>query len=403
MSKALLKIGVAWLDFDDAHDSSGWASVEGDKPFRFDSPTALPTNIIWASNKKYNTQINAMSFITKGNYFRSQFQMILKDLGIEDDASIFDKLPRLSALTGDAYQLMLRFDEQRDKHFNAGATQSFMRLYRNNAAEKKQISNYPQGFLAALENATQKQVAIKLAGVSNFLKSITLKRNRYGYAKEMLLNVQYPNGTWTLHDRYEFGDEPIDRLYTLLSMDLPYIAEATIKDLSSQKAILLAIRGGANQRDIRNYFLPQDIMMLHDAGADIEIGNVYVCLGGYKHIPLHKDIESFFNEPLFNLSYAAGLVAEDLLEALTSPYVESVNRIRVQTHLPISSFIQATDRFIGYKMAEKLVEVNPSFNIQSYGKGGVSLGHDGQLQSIFQLDAFVRESSIPFPVKIAPK
>lgn len=350
--------------------TSGHASVNGSTPTHVRQPSDLANNVIWITNADYG------QFITLGHrnvhnlrgntFLRTQVHQIAADLGYElAGAHAVDAAPVLSEVASRVFKLAASSYE-----WKAGEIANADSLHEN-IKSRFPRDVYPSNNPAlerALRAAYQTDSAITRADFVPNSVFLTLRMNRLAHAKKVL-SCPIPDDAWEHVSEVKLPVSQRERLAFCLKHDTPILAEV-VMDMTradSEYAALAAFGQKVASRMVLREWVSHPELIWLSRFAPIEIKSVF---RSAEYKALHERMQlprTLVEDPLMELSYSAGLLAENHWVSLAT---DEYNRLLKKKSLtPRAVWFRAADRALCFSLAKKALD--QGFTVTGYSAGAV--------------------------------
>lgn len=386
----ITQFGVAILDDPDmaGEDSSGWASVAGDKPFRFARLSDLESDTIWVNNASYEAARLAKHYSVhnlRGDYFLgTKLSSILDDVtaGARPPNNLVAQ--QLSVIADRACRFAVKgYGEAVLGGYSLAAG------ILNCAKETKVPSTGEPWLDYALIHAYQKGASCDTRAQTYLknAKTVTIRYNRLIHAASVM-ELLIPDGG------FEYvKSSPKMTVDAVLSQNRPVLAQVSISKIAPEVASILGFGsyvGGRQGRTLREWVSGPELAMLSEFASIKVKGAVF----WESAVPLQKrfQLAPSFDDPLLVLSYSASLVAESHLSSLLLG--KRNEQTKAMQYSPRAVFVAAMDRVTTFPLARALR--NEGYTVMYYGGGCVQIR--AQTSMLKDLSSFVRDAGAAFPL-----
>lgn len=364
------RFGVAIFD-NEIELSGGWASLAGGPAFRFRQPLDLPSDSIWVTSaSKYENYapLKAMHNMRPAYFFPATLVHIAQDLGmaVEGEDWARQAAVAISEIVNRAVMIAAQVYKWQDpiQYLRADMLLDDIRDSLPTPANPQHAMKAP------LMSALQLSSMVPTPWENNSIP-VTLRLNRLAYAKK-ILSTPIPDGPWS----YISVEDTPDFSYSIeraCDPEFPCLVEATVETgrFSREIAGLCAfgVTGGAKRHSLRSWISQPELQWL-SKHANIKISRVYWTTSSRPLIERYQLPEMMHADDLWELSIAAGLVAEAHWKGLAretyqknSPGKKGVTAMAV--------WLRAADRAMSFELA--LRAHNEGFMVTGYGNGTVSV------------------------------
>jgi len=355
----------------------GWASVSGLPASRINKIADLPSDVVWMVNLDFQSYVsNGLSKLPNfvPYYFlKSDVNQIAAEIGAHVE---HERLPVIVQAVAEVFSRTMRLAE---KHFGIEDIQT-----RTNNGKKLEfciaeaIGRRQQVIDAALNqalnNAHQPRNQVLAHPIPREWWQVTLRRNRYAHAFEVLESpVPSPNN-WEFVDGDRLPTGQTQRIDWAIDNERPVLVHARVSDGKGVEATLTSFGNKPKGNVPREWLSAPELYWVSRYGR-VEIDAAYICNEGFCEMP-----ELSKMPPPNELSLASislGLLTENFLAVLMEPYK---NPMGVQMCYPHSVWYNSMDRFIMFTHAARLVKMSSygsptaGFRIHSYGFGNIQVG-----------------------------
>ena len=356
--------------YDDPNEcTSGHASVNGTPATYVRQHSDLANNVIWITNGAFS------QYITQGHrnvhnlrapgFFRTQIPQIGADLGLDmHGVNAANVAPTISLIASRTFKLLAECYEWKPNELANADT-----LHENIKSRFPRDSGLNNPALErALQAAFQTDSALSRADFIPNSVFLTMRINRMAHARRVM-SCPVPDDAWEYVPGVKLPDAAKDRLAFCLSHETPILAEVVV-DMSradSQYAALAAFGQKASARMALREWVSHPELIWLARFAPVEIKSVFRA-HHYKALPARMHLpEALLSDPLLELSYSAGLVAENHWFALASDeYNKLTKRKSVSTR---AVWLRAADRALCFSLAKRAMD--RGFTVTGYGSGAI--------------------------------
>lgn len=377
------------LLFDDptlaSRSRDGWASVAGEPATRHQGVPDLDSDIIWITNAEFAAarehglgnihNVRGSTFLSSSikaisdDLRRSSFEVNM-DVATRTIGSIIDRTCRTS-------HQMYRVPD-----LFSGYT----------LAQGIQRAVFPEGDLPPADLAYALKSAYQKSSMCDNGRAwmenphyFKVRLGRIEHATDVLSGavpdgpVEYISGSkLRITDAEFYADKPV-------------LAKVAVSKVDPKIAPIIAFGSSySRQRMLREWVAAPELAMLCQY-AKVVVKGIYQwerwgALPDVQRLP-----GELTAEPLFSLSYSAGLMAENHLAATLAP-----TKPKEQIYSPRAVFLAARDRVLSFMLARSIFE--EGFTVTNYGMGAASV--KVQKGSLSAFDDFVRQGRFAFPLAI---
>lgn len=370
--RAMPKIGVALYADGSPFSREGNVACEFRKePFEFGTTSDLPGQTLWITNATLNDLIEAGLHknpkIAHEGYYRSRLSQIGQELGIAK-LSLDQQAPLLAEILGNAAE-MARVQFGLTQYPSSGLAQAVGQLHGQNEPAAG------TALMQIAEQACQRYTACERERRYDKVDVFSFWMPRFQWANELLnepLPVSDTINAIPAHSLPGMGRDVSVLVDWALENKIPLFARIKIRGLEPTVGKLMNYGAGAQginkstkagayeARNMREWCALPELETLSQVG-EIEILQVAVA-GGWSSSGL-----SLYSSKISQISYAYGLVAENIWVGLTrkpNPYGNTSRTLR-------TAWLQSIDRMRCLRVAERLY--NMGMEVVSYGNGRINV------------------------------
>lgn len=336
---------------------NAWASIKGGQARRIQTVHELPTDVIWITSLHdtdfYRAGLQRHPNFRNSGWLRSQLHQIAAELGVD----MHNAPPDVTASTIAAVAHRT-VDIARSRY---GVDIKGNRLNDDfGVALGAPRSNLPDNHYPNFEQSA-KHTTVTVIHTTNYnatANTVTVRRNRLRHAVEIMDTPVPPDTGWE-HEK-SLGKDRTD--HWLESVTTPFMVQCSIKNIDPMIAEILSWGSGA--KNVREWLTDIEWRVVREHG-DITVKSALICREPATRL---SQASLLPNEPLAELSFTYGLIAEQIWTSLTSlqPYKTGATR-----YTAAAAWLRAADRMIMFDYAQKLYARN--LNVGSYGVGNIVL------------------------------
>ena len=363
--------------------TSGVACVVGKRPVLFSNRSELPSDVIWISDADLGT--NAQNF-RSSSYLRSGLKQIADDLGVNLSDTV-DGLPLLAETIGRVRDIAAHAYPWLDLSVDWSHA-TFSDCVAKILPPSGEVD--PSMESALLQSYQKYSTVVDsvdggYGGTGSAFFSLRVNRLRYA---QYLCSQNVPRGSWASH--LDAQRVSLDRL---LDPAFPCLVEATVECLNVSEVItpnLIAFSssrpGGKDQ--IRRWVSQPELAWLVEH-ANVHISSVYIATESAPLAQEHQLPAIITADPVYALSVAAGIIAENHWVGLTTPMRKrragpSATARFVDVVTPAAVWLRALDRAYTFQMAATVAKWG--YKVRSYGYGSVVFrAPKGEIRKIMEL------------------
>lgn len=355
----------------------GWASIDGEPPFRINKIADLPSDVVWLPNLDLGNYLHnglqrSPNFVPD-YYLRSHVGMIAAEIGAHQEHE------RVNVIVQAISEIFARTMRLAKKHFGVdeiAAENGRKKLeYSIAAAIGRRTQKIDASLNEALRMAYQSRTHVVGQSIPHEWYQCTLRRNRYKHAYEVLHSVGIPStNNWEFVDGAKLPADRKSRMEWVLSNEFPVLAHATVADGKGIEAILTSYGGKAKSGLPREWLCAHELNWVSRYYSSIDIHAAYVCNDGYVDAP---ELRYFPPPTPFSLtSISLGLLVDNFFAALAEPYTSPSEAVLFHPHCV---WLTAMERFYMFVSACRIVRAssygNPhaGFRVHSYGQGNIQI------------------------------
>lgn len=392
----LPKFGV--LIFDNPKDPvDGWGCQSDGEAFRFRQPSDLPTDCIWVCNvdggsQEFRSRFARMHHMRPSEYLRSNLKHIAADLGLYIDGEgrfgghVTTAAPKIAKIVHRAILYATQVYGWTDPA-QILRSESLHEDIRRAMIVPPPLRDFMRG---PMSSAYQSYSSPDKSGYyESDSVSVTLRYNRLSYAKKIMA-TEVPDGAWAFVDG---GMSMKDAL----NPGVPCLVEASVETsgIDPEISSLVAFGATPNRRGpLRNWISQRELFWLSQY-AKVHIVRAYRATSSAL-LPERIQLPRVLTEdPTFEFSLSAGLVAESHWAAIVNPVYNS--RAGTQEKRETSQWgvwLRAADRAFSFELA--LAAHKAGFMVLGYGNGSVVVRL--RRDRLGELLDFAMENNIAHPV-----
>lgn len=383
------RFGVAL--FDNARDMSvGWACRHGDEPFRFGSVNELSNDTIWVTSldwDEYRLRAQKLSHLRRYDYLRSSLSQIAADLGWRLQGRYAAECSRgLAQVLHQAMQISMALYGMDDPGSDLREDVLSEDLRRMLAPAPKAQQHLRSQLLSAFQAYSSPDWP---PHYEDNTITLSLRFNRLEYAQK-ILSSPVPDDGWVFIGPEQAGTLSLD---ALLDPERPSLVEGVLDlgDVAPDSAALLAFGAQIQRRNGLRKWISQPEMLWLTRHAKVRVSSALVASSA-RQLPAAARLPAkMTGDPLFSLSYSAGLVAEAHWSALTQPaYNRGTRKNEVSSW---GVWLRAVDRALSFGLAQRAHEAG--MRVVGYGNGAVVVRFErGKLP---QCLSFAMENGVAYP------
>lgn len=361
----------------------GWASAAGETARRHSGVTDLESSTIWITNAEFNAAREAgfgsVHNLRGSSFLASTMKAIADDLRLGVyDANADSAARALSAIVDRTCRHAASI--YRAKDLFGGYTLCQGIQGRTFPEPQTPPSDLAYALLSAYQRSSACEGARKWVDSPNYFR---LRLPRIRHAMDVL-NGAIPEGPV----EYIPGNRlPVtDAQYWV---DKPVLAKVSVSRVDPKIAPILAFGSTYSKtRTLREWVAAPELMLLAEY-TKVTVKGVYLW-DRWGALPHDQRLPAALtSDPMLDLSYSAGLLAEIHLAA-------ALAAAKPQQYSPRSVFLAARDRVLSFLVARDLAD--EGFLVTNYGGGGVQVKvRKGDIPA---LNDFIRNAGMPFPVSI---
>lgn len=360
-------VGVALFD-DPQAPAGGWSCIANETPSRFSSFADLRNNAIWVSNLDY-TAYQAFgrpySNLRRADFFRHSLLNIAADLGFNiGGAHAREGAAKLAGIASRVITLGAHC-------YGVGSMSAVLRtnnFYEDLRQVLPRAPNVAPEMVQPIESAYQSSSSPSGGGFEPDSIFLTMRRNRFHHAQQVM-DTLVPDEGWQLR-----SSSSETSMNFWLDERVACLVEATV-ELSSVAPDVAdviafgAVPGAGRKGMIRSYMTQPELRWLCQH-AKVHITRGYLC--GSRPVPEAARLPgALIADPLFGLSYSAGLLAEMHWSAYAcQPWSRAgANGQSGKSTSSWAAWFRANDRAISFHMALECRKAG--FSVMNYGNGAV--------------------------------
>lgn len=357
--------------FDEARPESGWASIEGDIPFRVNGVGDLRSDVLWWTSLEYSAFYQAglsrTNNLRNAEFLRSSMSMLREELGLTSRFLPADKA--VMALS-EVFSRVMNLAEQ-----NYGLTQSSNQKFSEDLRALLIPADQPVSDVVDTACHLAFQTFTKCAKNPSRTRtrSLLFKRNRYLHATDVMA-TPIPGAQFEYIEKSKLPPKE-RRVDWVIEQGRPAIVECAITRVDQDFANVIAF-------DARRWLSHPEIVALSQF-ARIDISSV-ILFNEYQRIETRHEAPQV--EPgLGMLSVSIGLLAENFWVGLASPQYMKHNPAN-KLHSPRATWMRASDR--AHTMLRAMRVHQKGVQVSSYSVGSVTIDvPNGNLQDVIDIAA----------------
>lgn len=380
--------------FDATHYASeviagrGWVSINGEPAMHFDSPTELPSGVVYWTNLLWHElvvcNLAKNPFFLRTDYFGgSTMQNIGKEIGA--CPSLMAAQDIAEQLSGLFARVMTLLNQQYAINPVESPTAKlgdyFAKRYRKNV-------EMDEHFRLALLRSYQERNEVVQSRLRQTHHTLSIRLNRFAHAMN-ILSVPTPDiHDWHHISQCDLPKDHLERTAWCIGSDMPILANVTVKPTRSKAASLLSYGGGVGYT--RNWVTQPELLWISRI-ASVTIHSVFRSGGGFVR---HPEIDLF--PEVGDFSYAStslGLIAESFWQGLSSPAISENDDPAIT---PRHAWWRAVDRLLCFAEASKLSS-SKGWDVLSYGNGEITLRY--QPEFLPELSAVCAARNLQMPAE----
>lgn len=383
--------GVAILDDPElaGEDTSGWASVGGDKAFRFSRLSDLESDTIWLNNASFEASRRAKHYTVHNlrgdSFLGSRLPAILDDVFAGAHPANNVAAQHLASIANRTCRFAIRSYRETvigGYSLAAGILNEMGETKLPTTGEPWLDHALMQGYQKGASCDTRTQPFLKNA------KSVYVRNNRLLHAAKVMETL-VPEGGFEYVSASRMPMTPD----ILLDQDRPVLAQVSISKVKPEVAPIIGFGsylGGRQGRNIREWVAGPELALLSEFATVKIKGAVF----WERAAPLNKRfmLPKTIDDSLLALSYSVGLVAESHLAALTMGKRHDLTKLTHYT--PRAVFLAAMDRVLTFPLVRALR--NEGYPVMNYGSGAVQVRASSSMLSA--LSDFTRDAGLAFPL-----
>lgn len=363
------RFGVAIFD-SDVDLTSGWASLAGAPAFRFRNPIDLPSDSIWVTScSSYERfgPLNSNHNLRPSYFFPTELKYIASDIGMAAEGDDWSRpaAVAISEIINRSVMIAAQVYKWEDP-IQYLRSDMFMEDIKSALSAP---ANTPLNMKAPLLSALQMSSKVTVPFEQNSV-DVTLRLNRLAYAKK-ILSTPIPDGVWS----YMGHEDTPDFSYSVeraCDTNFPCLVEATVETGRASREISEMIAfgvTGSKKVSLRSWISQPELQWLSKY-ANIKISRVYYTTSHRPLIERYQLPELMQADELWELSMAAGLVAESHWRGLAKDTYDKNAPGRKSTTVT-AVWLRAADRSMCFELA--LRASTAGFAVKGYGNGAVTV------------------------------
>lgn len=349
---------------------SGHASVNGSPATHVRQPSDLANNVIWVTNADYGQFISLghrnVHNLRGNTFLRTAVHQISADLGLDlQGSNAVDSVPMLSEIVGRVIRLTAQCYQWRPGEI---ANADSLQLNLKSRFPRDTFPSSNPALERALKAAYQTDSAISRADFVPNSVFMTLRMNRLAHAKK-ILTCPIPDDAWEYIPDAKLPTSQRERVEYCMRHDRPVLAEV-VMDMTradSEYAALAAFGQKVASRMVLREWVSHPELLWLARFAPLEIKSIFRS-AKYHDMPQRFQLpQPLTEDPLLELSYSAGLLAENHWISLASDEYNSITKKRPLTARAV--WLRATDRALCFSLAKRALDAG--FTVTGYSTGAV--------------------------------
>lgn len=382
------KHGCIWFDDNsskgprDPNAAKGWACVGGENPFRFESISELPLDIIWWTNltRAENWSFGKLKRFKESALFGIDLMALISENGLTTDKRS-ESVKYWSEIFSRSAEWLSRWCQRNNLEpwdWGEGTlSDALKKRILQNDQSNDQIIEY------AFSKAYVEQIfcEVKQSDLQG-KRQITLSLPRLKHAQK-ILSSKFPKNEWKILKENEWPRTTNERVRWITEKKLPMLVEVDLvnfKNLAIVENSSLTIgqiwlgkRGfRLNTQIMEPMWLTETELLALSKFATFEIISAYIS-SGWEELSNITDLHSTIEGPLIHLSITKGLLSTATWQAVSSPGRDPNNR-RKGLFSPRAIWLRVVDRLSCFSAA--LIMQSNGYDVLSYGNGQVKVAFD---------------------------
>jgi len=350
--------------------TSGWASVNGSPASYVRQHSDLANNVVWITNGSFGQYIQQghrnVHNLRSISFLRTQINQIGTDFGHDmSGANAAVVAPVISEVAARVFRLASTAYE-----WKAGELSNADSLHENIKSRFPRDTPLNNPALErALQAAFQTDSAMSRADFVPNSVFMSLRLNRLTHARKVL-SCPIPDDAWEYIPSVKLPVSQKERLAMCLQHETPILAEV-VMDMSranSEYAALAAFGQKATSRMALREWVSHPELVWLSRFAPIEIKSIFRS-HHYCTLPTKMQLPATLSDPMLELSYSAGLLAENHWMSLASDEYQKLTKKKLLT--PRAVWLRAADRALCFLLAKKALD--KGFTVTGYGTGAVRI------------------------------
>ena len=363
-SAKMPRFGVAVFD-DPKIATGGWACLPGDEPTRFSSMSELANSTMWITSLDYGEYMlraKSQHHLRRIDYLRSSLLVIAQDLGFRAVGTDARECSQMLALIYNR-AMMIAISAY-------GWTDPLSVLRDDVLADdiRKVIAQPPKvlevmrsPLISAYQSYSSPDFARGFEADSLF---VSLRKNRMHHSS-LIMSTPVPDEGWMYHPTGQ-------ALSVYLNPEKPCLVEATVELSGADPELAALIAFGSspgNKRSIMRKWISQPELVWLSKHTRVSVNSAYFATAP-RMLPTEAMLPtSLVADPLFALSYGAGLIAECHWSSLAGSIYDS--KSKSVYHSSWAVWLRAADRAASFSLA--LAAHKANFHVTGYGNGTVTV------------------------------
>jgi hypothetical protein len=363
--------------------SAGWACANGGKPFRISNPAHLPNDVIWVCNADFDTfklRQTRLHHLRRDDYFRTPLGQIAADLGLRAEGEYaMETCQKLAGVAHRAFTLAVTLYGKNNLPL-APREETLAEDIRKSLPAMRGLSDcdYLRTPLASAYQSYSSPNWSDKREAQGELVTVMLRANRMEYAKR-LLSLPMPDEAW-----HYIPDPPASiGIDAWLDPKKPSLVEVQVMQHDEIGELISFGSQIGKRAGIRTWVSQPELRMLIQH-TEVNVRSGFLCVASRLMPASYQLPAAMTSDPMVEMSYSAGLVAESHWHAMANP-AWSRSRRDVET-FPINAWQRAYDRASCFDKA--LAAHQAGFIVKGYGNGSLNVRvHRTQLHELLTFAA----------------
>lgn len=379
----------------------GWASIGGDKPFKFNNISELAIDIVWLTNLEKNESWKLGKFkkFKDSAFFgidilKLMTENIINDESVENYSQVFSEI--FSLTIDQISEFFSHFNIQ--INFQDGNAYDFIRKVMGN---KDEVLDY--SFEKIIEVSYDENIKIRIPqDKTKGKKILTLSKMRSSYFNNLISKTRYPSGNWMpigkdklpeLNEKKKNFIEKNNNFPMLIHIDKINIKKGNKWGLNNDMFLFLGDRLDLISNSA--IWITNDEFDLIKNDVNFEIKSILIN-SNYNNISNPMIEKIYSNDIVFENSIVKQLLFSVLYYSLSARTRDGGSRKKFKLS-PSQLWLKKQDNIEMFKTAKEFQKAG--FIVTNYGNGELSILYDKDI-NLNELIKISEKNNIIVPTKL---